>query len=86
MTALILPPRLDRITMNEEIKVLPSGLWRDEDTGTIGMDRCPKCNRENYCMNVLRGICTWCGYDANKEYGITGHKVTDRQNAARSQQ
>jgi len=19
-------------------------------------------------MNVLRGICTWCGYDANKDY------------------
>ncbi len=33
------------------------------------MNRCPKCNRENYCMNVLRGICTWCGYDANKDFG-----------------
>ncbi len=48
---------------------LPKGLWRDEETGRIALERCPKCGRENYIMNVLLGICTWCGYDANKEYG-----------------
>ncbi len=53
--------------MNSE--ELPKGLWRDAGTGKISLERCPKCGRENYIMNVLLGICTWCGYDANKEYG-----------------
>lgn len=47
---------------------LPLGLFRDEDTGAIAMCRCPKCHKENYIMNVLSGRCTWCGYDANKDY------------------
>lgn len=38
--------------MNNEIKML---------------ERCPKCGKENYILNVLTGICTWCGYDINKE-------------------
>ncbi len=54
--------------MTRRKNTLPVGLWRDEQTGKIGMDRCPKCHRENYCMNVLLGICTWCGYDANKDF------------------
>lgn len=27
--------------------------------------RCPSCNLENYAMNVMTGVCTWCGYDIN---------------------
>ncbi len=52
-----------------ENKQLPRGLWRDDKTGKIALERCPKCGRENYIMNVLSGRCTWCGFDANKEYG-----------------
>ena len=37
------------------------------DEGLKPLYRCPKCKKENYCMNVLRGICTWCGFDVNKE-------------------
>lgn len=33
---------------------------------SIGLIRCPKCDRENYSPNVSSGICTWCGFDANK--------------------
>lgn len=29
--------------------------------------RCPKCNRENYMLNVRSGVCTWCGYNANND-------------------
>lgn len=47
---------------------LPRGLWWRETTGRIALCRCPKCGRENYCMNVLSGICTWCGFDANSYY------------------
>lgn len=49
-------------------KKLTSGLWYQDD-GTIAMTRCPdpECKRENYCMNVLSGICTWCGYDSNRD-------------------
>ena len=35
--------------------------------GKIYLVRCPKCGRENYAPNVSSGICTWCGFDANKE-------------------
>lgn len=34
--------------------------------------RCPKCGRENYSMNVASGICTWCGYDGNKDKNFKG--------------
>ena len=29
--------------------------------------RCPKCKRENYAINVVSGICTWCGYNAHDD-------------------
>lgn len=38
----------------------------DKETGEIGLIRCPKCGMENHAMNVMSGICTWCGFDANK--------------------
>lgn len=58
-------------TMKNESKDkynLPRGLWWRDTTGRIALCRCPKCGRENYCMNVLSGICTWCGFDANSYY------------------
>lgn len=64
---------------------LPSGLWLDEETGKICMERCPKCGRENYCMNVLLGICTWCGYDANKEYNPNSQKPGDELNTKKNE-
>lgn len=45
---------------------LPKGLEIIE--GRLYMFRCPKCDRENYVMNVMNGICTWCGYDACPDY------------------
>jgi ribosomal protein L37E len=41
-----------------------SGFISKKD-GNIGLERCPICGRENYAMNVLSGICTWCGYNAH---------------------
>ena len=29
--------------------------------------RCPDCHKENYAVNVLNGICTWCGFDINDD-------------------
>jgi hypothetical protein len=31
------------------------------------LTRCPKCLLENYALNVSSGICSWCGYDGNKD-------------------
>jgi ribosomal protein L37E len=31
------------------------------------LTKCPKCFLENYALNVTTGICTWCGYDGNKD-------------------
>ena len=28
---------------------------------------CPECHKENYAVNVLSGVCTWCGFDINGE-------------------
>ncbi len=28
--------------------------------------RCPECHRENYALNVLSGVCTWCGFNINE--------------------
>jgi len=35
--------------------------------GKVYLQYCPKCGLENYAMNVSLGICTWCGYDGNKD-------------------
>jgi hypothetical protein len=35
--------------------------------GRLYLTRCPKCLLENYSLNVSSGICTWCGYDGNKD-------------------
>lgn len=41
-----------------------AGFLLDDQPG-IALIRCPECGRENYAMNVLSGICTWCGWNAN---------------------
>jgi len=28
--------------------------------------RCPDCHKENYAINVLSGVCTWCGFNINE--------------------
>jgi ribosomal protein L37E len=38
-----------------------------KDDGKLALVICPECTRENYCLNVLSGICTWCGFDVNKD-------------------
>lgn len=45
---------------------------KEKDCGIIVdgepfLQRCPECDRENYIMNVALGVCTWCGFNANKE-------------------
>lgn len=37
------------------------------DCGKRALVRCEECHNENYAINVLTGICTWCGYDINKD-------------------
>ena len=36
------------------------------ETKDLLLLRCPKCGKENYALNVIKGICTWCGYDAHE--------------------
>jgi ribosomal protein L37E len=36
------------------------------DNQKLALIRCPECHMENYAMNVLSGICTWCGFDVNE--------------------
>lgn len=47
-----------------------------KDNGRIYLVYCPKCGRENYAPNVASGICTWCGYDANKHAEELGFNNT----------
>ena len=30
----------------------------------VGLERCPKCERENYYASVWQCRCAWCGFDA----------------------
>lgn len=30
----------------------------------IAVIRCPECERENYALAVLDGVCVWCGFKA----------------------
>ena len=39
-------------------------------SGEIHLLRCPQCNRENYILNISAGVCTWCGYNANKDENL----------------
>jgi len=36
-------------------------------SGTVALMQCPKCDRPNYSMAVLSGVCCRCGWDLNKE-------------------
>lgn len=48
----------------------------DVHTGKIYLERCPKCQKENYIPAVATGQCAWCGYDATKK-DILGDFVDD---------
>lgn len=48
--------------------------YDDKRIGFVGrksgrkcLERCPKCERENWCQAVTAGVCAWCGWDVNKE-------------------
>jgi ribosomal protein L37E len=44
------------------------------ETKDLLLLRCPKCGKENYALNVTKGICTWCGYDAHELIKENGHE------------
>lgn len=46
--------------------LLDKGVEYYPETKDLLLIRCPKCGKENYAMNTLTGICTWCGYDAHE--------------------
>lgn len=37
-----------------------------DEEGNAYLIRCPSCERENYMVNVAKGICVFCQYDLNK--------------------
>lgn len=51
----------------EELRNKGGAGFIDSKDNMLALIRCPECHKENYAMNVLSGICTWCGFDANKE-------------------
>lgn len=52
--------------MDKSNEKLPRGVWKDKDH--YYLERCPKCDRENYALAVAQGICCWCGFNANEEW------------------
>ncbi len=49
---------IPKLSCNFKIKKSPNyALVRCEDL---------ECGKENYGINVLSGICTWCGFDINR--------------------
>ncbi len=55
----------DRITFIDSGEEKGFGLIARDDK-RIGLERCPKCGRENYAMVVMSGVCCWCNFNANK--------------------
>ena len=47
--------------------IIPKGCFWVEKENMLYMVCCPICGAENYAPNVASGICTWCGWNANKE-------------------
>lgn len=41
------------------------GFGYECDDGKLCMIQCFECGKEN--LEVLLGICSWCGFDANKK-------------------
>ena len=33
----------------------------------VYLERCPKCDKENWAPAVAKGQCAWCGCEANGE-------------------
>jgi ssDNA-binding Zn-finger/Zn-ribbon topoisomerase 1 len=60
----------------EKPNIIPKGTFWVEDKQMLYMVRCPKCNIENYALNVASGICTWCGWDVNENKYICGEPPT----------
>jgi hypothetical protein len=50
--------------MNNKYEIINFKL---KDSDKKALVRFPECQRENYAMNVLSGICTWCGFDINEK-------------------
>ena len=42
---------------------MTGNVWRAPD-GRLFMQRCPRCNRENWSGAVASGECAWCGEKA----------------------
>lgn len=42
------------------------------------MKQCPKCKRENYVLNVMLDICTWCGYTTKAEEPTRRQTATEQ--------
>lgn len=36
--------------------------YQSKENGSIGLLRCPECNRENYAMAVATGCCAFCEF------------------------
>lgn len=39
---------------------------KDNPDKKICLVKCPSCNKENYAMAVVSGVCSWCGFDSNE--------------------
>lgn len=52
------------ITKEDQLKCKSNFLTEE---GSLGLVRCMACKRENYSLNVLSGICTWCGWNEEKK-------------------
>jgi len=41
--------------------------YRGLKSDVVCVERCPVCDRKNYCMAVSSGFCSWCGWNAKRE-------------------
>jgi len=56
-----------KILKNGDVFLGEKGKGFIMDDGNIALTKCPKCGLENYAMNVLSGMCTWCEFKIKKD-------------------
>ena len=39
--------------------------------GTVGLQDCPECGRENHAGSVVSGRCAWCGF-------VVGYEIKEQ--------
>ena len=56
----------DELVLKDKNEIILDAPNFKDKNGKWFLVRCPRCGYENWGPAVASGICSWCGFDANK--------------------